>query len=73
MLQVSELPVISGQKVIKTLVKMGFVVVRQRSSHVFLQRGENTVTVPLHNPLKKNSEKHPQTIGCFSRIICYEP
>ncbi|WP_394339269.1 type II toxin-antitoxin system HicA family toxin [Methanohalophilus portucalensis] len=52
---------------------MGFVVVRQRSSHVFLQRGENTVTVPLHNPLKKNSEKHPQTIGCFSRIICYEP
>ncbi|WP_225420005.1 type II toxin-antitoxin system HicA family toxin [Methanohalophilus profundi] len=57
MLQVSELPVISGQKVIKTLVKMGFVVVRQRASHVFLQRGENTVTVPLHNPLKKGTLK----------------
>jgi predicted RNA binding protein YcfA (HicA-like mRNA interferase family) len=57
MLQVSELPVISGQKVIKTLVKMGFVVVRQRGSHVFLQRGENTVTVPLHNPLKKGTLK----------------
>ena len=52
-----ELPVISGQKAIKTLVKLGFVVVRQRGSHVFLQRGHDTVTVPLHNPLRKGTLK----------------
>ena len=52
-----ELPVISGQKTIKILVKLGFVVVRQKGSHVFLQRGNDTVTVPLHNPLKKGTLK----------------
>ncbi|AFV24051.1 hypothetical protein Mpsy_1845 [Methanolobus psychrophilus R15] len=50
-----ELPVISGQKIIKILVKLGFVVVRQKGSHVFLQRGHDTVTVPLHDPLKKGT------------------
>jgi len=54
---VPELPIISGQKVIKTLVKLGFVVVRQKSSHVFLQRESDTVTVPLHNPVKKGTLK----------------
>ncbi|OJH50196.1 type II toxin-antitoxin system HicA family toxin [Methanohalophilus portucalensis] len=51
------MPVISGQKAIKTLVKLGFVVVRQKGSHVFLQRENDTVTVPLHNPLKKGTLK----------------
>ncbi len=55
MLQVPELPVISGQKAIKALVKLDFVVVRQKGSHVFLQRGHDTVTVPLHDPLKKGT------------------
>ncbi|QLC50061.1 type II toxin-antitoxin system HicA family toxin [Methanolobus zinderi] len=50
-----ELPVTSGQKAIKSLTKLGFVVVRQKGSHVFLQRGQDTVTVPLHNPLKKGT------------------
>jgi predicted RNA binding protein YcfA (HicA-like mRNA interferase family) len=54
---VPELPVLSGQKAIKVLVKLGFVVVRQKGSHVFLQRGDDTVTVPLHNPLKKGTLK----------------
>ncbi|MBN2110399.1 MAG: type II toxin-antitoxin system HicA family toxin, partial [Methanosarcinaceae archaeon] len=36
-----ELPVISGQKAIKALTKLGFVVVRQKGSHVFLQRGRD--------------------------------
>ncbi|MBN2487904.1 MAG: type II toxin-antitoxin system HicA family toxin [Methanosarcinaceae archaeon] len=52
-----ELPSTSGQKIIKTLTKLGFVVVRQRGSHVFLQRGQDTVTVPLHNPVKKSTLK----------------
>lgn len=52
-----ELPVISGRKTIKALVKLGFVVVRQRGSHVFLQRESDTVTVPLHDPLKRGTLK----------------
>jgi len=36
---------------------MGFIVVRQRGSHVFMQRGEATVTVPLNNPVKKSTLK----------------
>jgi Predicted periplasmic or secreted lipoprotein len=52
---VPELPVTSGQKAIKALTKIGFVVVRQKGSHVFLQRGQDTVTIPLHNPLKRGT------------------
>lgn len=51
-----ELPIISGQKIIKTLVNLGFVVVRQKAA-VFLQRVSDTVTVPLHNPVKKGTLK----------------
>jgi predicted RNA binding protein YcfA (HicA-like mRNA interferase family) len=36
-------------------VKLDFVVVRQKGSHVFLQRGHDTVTIPLHDPLKKGT------------------
>jgi predicted RNA binding protein YcfA (HicA-like mRNA interferase family) len=36
---------------------MGFIIVRQRGSHVFLQRGDSTVTVPLNNPVKKSTLK----------------
>nr|WP_321497961.1 type II toxin-antitoxin system HicA family toxin [uncultured Methanolobus sp.] len=50
-----EFPVTSGKKAIKALTKMGFVVVRQKGSHVFLQRGQDTVTMPLHSPLKKGT------------------
>ena len=49
-----KLPFASGKKIIKSLNKMGFIVVRQKGSHVFMQRGEATVTVPLNNPVKKS-------------------
>ncbi|WP_366518477.1 type II toxin-antitoxin system HicA family toxin [Methanocalculus alkaliphilus] len=39
------------------MVKPGFVVVRHKGSHVFLQRGSDTVTVPFHNPVKKGTLK----------------
>jgi predicted RNA binding protein YcfA (HicA-like mRNA interferase family) len=54
---VPKLPSASGQKIIKPLNKMGFIVVRQKGSHVFMQRGEATVTVPLNNPVKKSTLK----------------
>jgi len=36
---------------------MGFIVVRQRGSHVYMQRESATVTVPLHDPVKKTTLK----------------
>ena len=54
---VPKLPSTSGKKIIKSLNKMGFIVVRQRGSHVFMQRGEAIVTVPLNNPVKKTTLK----------------
>lgn len=59
-----KLPVVSGKEVIKALTKAGFVIDRQRGSHVRLEKnfGDDVikVTVPLHNPLKK---------GTLARII----
>jgi len=55
---VPKLPSVSGKKIIKSLNKMGFIVVRQRGSHVFMQRGDSTVTVPLNNPVKKTTLKN---------------
>ena len=52
-----KLPSVSGKKIIKSLNKMGFIIVRQRGSHVFMQRGDATVTVPLNDPLKKTTLK----------------
>lgn len=52
-----KLPSVSGKKIIKSLNKMGFIIVRQRGSHVFMQRGDANVTVPLNDPVKKTTLK----------------
>jgi len=36
---------------------MGFIIVRQRGSHVYMQREDATVTVPLNDPVKKTTLK----------------
>lgn len=55
----SKLPVVSGQKVVKALSKKGFVMVRQRGSHMVIQRveleGTKTIPVPNHNELAKGT------------------
>jgi predicted RNA binding protein YcfA (HicA-like mRNA interferase family) len=45
-----KLPPTSGEKTIRTLKYLGFVVVRQRGSHVSKQE-EITCVVPLHDEL----------------------
>lgn len=59
-----KLPLISGLEVIKRLKKKGFIAVRQKGSHVRLEKfdGEKTIkiTVPLHPEMKK---------GTLNRII----
>jgi predicted RNA binding protein YcfA (HicA-like mRNA interferase family) len=53
------LPQISGLEIIKILNKSGFLTVRQRGSHVRLEKitNEKTIklTVPMHERLKKGT------------------
>lgn len=53
------LPVISGREVVKALGRAGFRVIRQRGSHVRLEKriedGLIKLTVPLHKRLKKGT------------------
>lgn len=46
---------VSGDRLIGALERLGYVVIRQKGSHVRLRHEGppvHTVTVPLHNPLK---------------------
>ncbi|MCW5646934.1 MAG: type II toxin-antitoxin system HicA family toxin [Sphingopyxis sp.] len=47
-----KLPVLSGRAVVTALERLGFVQMRQRGSHVILQRDGVGVVVPLHRELK---------------------
>lgn len=57
-----KLPQISGIELIKTLRKHGFVVVRQKGSHIRLEKNIGTetikITVPNHRILKKGTLHH---------------
>lgn len=44
----SKLPVRGGEQVVEALIRIGFVVIRQRGSHVILSRGSALVVVPVH-------------------------
>lgn len=59
-----KLPIISGIELIKRLKRAGFIAIRQKGSHVRLEKfdGKKTIkiTVPLHKELKR---------GTLNRII----
>jgi len=46
------LPHISGAEAIRALQKLGFVVARQKGSHVILRRGSSGCVVPNHKEIK---------------------
>jgi len=50
-----KLPVLSGRDLIDILKSIGFVVVRQKGSHVSLQKGQYKTVVPLHDDLAKGT------------------
>lgn len=54
-LSVAKLPVLSGDELIRLLKKAGFRVVRQKGSHVSLQRESHKTVVPLHSELAKGT------------------
>jgi predicted RNA binding protein YcfA (HicA-like mRNA interferase family) len=51
----AKLPILSGKELISVLKKGGFRVVRQRGSHVSLQKGAYKTVVPLHDELAKGT------------------
>jgi predicted RNA binding protein YcfA (HicA-like mRNA interferase family) len=53
----SKLPVVSGAECVKALGKIGFVINRQRGSHVVLVREEPkpTISVPDHKELDRGT------------------
>lgn len=46
------LPRISGAEAVRALQKLGFIVLRQKGSHVILRRESNGCVVPQHRELK---------------------
>ena len=47
-----KLPVLSGRNVVKALEQLGFEQMRQKGSHVIMQRGGIGCVVPLHREIK---------------------
>ena len=46
------LPVVSGSDTVRALQRLGFVVVRQRGSHIVLRKGSQGCVVPNHHQIK---------------------
>ncbi len=46
-----ELPRISGVEAIKAFERLGFLLVRQKGSHVIMRRGEKGCVIPRHKQL----------------------
>ena len=47
-----KLPIVSGAEAIRALERLGFIVVRQRGSHVVLRQGAAGCVVPNHREIK---------------------
>ncbi|MEI2781689.1 MAG: type II toxin-antitoxin system HicA family toxin [Candidatus Competibacter sp.] len=46
------LPFVSGSEAVRALQRLGFVVVRQRGSHIVLRKGSQGCVVPDHHQIK---------------------
>jgi predicted RNA binding protein YcfA (HicA-like mRNA interferase family) len=47
-----KLPIVSGAETIRAMEILGFVIVRQRGSHIVLRRGSGGCVVPNHREIK---------------------
>ena len=58
----TKVPVLSYEKVVNALQRDGWVVVRQKGSHIRLQKHLQDeilkLTIPAHRPLKKSTLSH---------------
>jgi predicted RNA binding protein YcfA (HicA-like mRNA interferase family) len=58
----SKLPIIDSRKLLRILLRMGFLEVRSKGSHLQLKKGNLLVTVPMH---KKDIK--PETLKSILR------
>jgi predicted RNA binding protein YcfA (HicA-like mRNA interferase family) len=49
----TRLPVVGGARLVRALQGDGWTAVRQRGSHVRLERDGRHLSVPMHDPLKR--------------------
>ena len=58
----SKVPVLSYKEVIKALQRNGWIVVRQKGSHIRLQKHILNevlkITIPAHSPIKRSTLSH---------------
>ena len=47
-----KLPIVSGAETIRALQRLGFIVIRQKGSHVILRRGSQGCVVASHSEIK---------------------
>ena len=59
-----KLPQISGKELVKKLMKLGFVVTRQRGSHISIKKNTPNETIKITIPNHKNIKK-----GTLHQII----
>ena len=50
-----ELPVVSGKKMNRVLVKLGYVMKRRRGSHMMMYKGGKLIVVPDHKELRRGT------------------
>jgi len=59
---VSEVPSLSYREIVRALQRAGWVIVRQRGSHIWMQKriGNEVlkITVPAHTPVKRSTLAH---------------
>lgn len=74
----TKVPVLNYDQVIRALRKDGWIVVRQRDSHIRLQKTTKTETlkliVPAHRPIKRSTLSHilkqaDLTVNQFKKLI----
>ena len=47
-----KLPLVSGNEVVQTQERLGFILLRQKGSHIILRRGPTGCVVPNHREIK---------------------
>ena len=71
-----KLPIVSGEKLVKLLLNLGYEIVRQRGSHVRLRKqtevGEHNITVPMHSEIAKGTLKTSYQRFLFGTIYLRE-
>lgn len=50
-----KLPVLSGKELLQILQRRGFIIVRQKGSHVTVQKDMHRSVIPLHDELAKGT------------------